>query len=632
MGSKVVLIAPYPELREATEQMVAELRVDISVVEGDLNEGVLAAERAVAEGAEVLVSRGGTALLIKESVDVPVVQIEVSPFDIIRSLETLKGQQGPIGVIGFRNLIYGCESIGKVLGVDLRELPIASREEVPAVIGAAAAAGIRVIIGGNAAIKQAASHGLKGVLVVSGREALLRSLHDALRLADVRRAERGRAELLRALVSSAHEGIVAVDTQERVTVFNQHAERLLGLKASDVLGTRLPGGGPLARLAQVLRHGKDEHEDIHTVGERAVIGRFSPLMVNGRIDGAVAHLRDVTDIQRLEQIARQKLHATGLYARTRFEDLVGKSAAFVDLVARAKRYAAADSTVLIMGESGTGKELLAQSIHNASARARGPFVAVNCAALPESLLESELFGYVEGAFTGARRGGKAGLFELAHGGSLFLDEIGEMPLLLQSRLLRALQERAILRVGGERIVPIDVRVLASTNRNLTILIERGQFREDLFYRLNTLTLILLPLRQRVEDVPVLARHFLEKHRRLNPAAARMDPATLRLLERYPWPGNARELEHAIERLLILSDGPTVTAAEIRHALEGLMQDRHWGDLPAAPAGGTELDRMESALIRRALAETGNNQSEAARRLGVSRSTLWRKLKHIRRDG
>ena len=629
MGGKVVLIAPYPELHKATERMVAELGVEVSVVEGDLNEGVLAAQRAVADGAEVLVSRGGTALLIKQSVDVPVVEIEVSPFDIIRSLETLKDQRGPIGVIGFRNLIYGCESIGKVLGVDLRELPIASREEVPAVIAAAATAGIRVIIGGNAAVRQAASYGLKGVLVVSGREALLRSLHDALRLADVRRAERERAELLRVLVSSSHEGIVAVDTQERITVFNRHAERLLGLKAIDVLGTRLPGRGPLACLAQVLRHGKEEHEDIHTIGERAVISRFSPLIVNGRIDGAVAHLRDVTDIQRLEQIARQKLHSTGLYARTRFDDLVGKSGGLVELMARAKRYAVADSTVLIMGESGTGKELLAQSIHNASARASGPFVAVNCAALPESLIESELFGYAEGAFTGARRGGKAGLFELAHGGTLFLDEIGEMPLLPQSRLLRALQERAILRVGGDRILPVDVRVLASTNRNLNTLIERGQFREDLFYRLNTLTLIIPPLRQRVEDVPILARHFLMKHRQLNPVVTRMEAPTLRLLERYPWPGNVRELEHAIERLLILAEGPTVTAAEIRRTLEGLMQDRHWGGLPAAPTGTTELDRMELATIRRVLAEEGNNRSRAARRLGVSRSTLWRKLKNIR---
>jgi PAS domain S-box-containing protein len=627
--NKVVLIAPYPELREATEQMVAELAVDVSVMEGDLNEGVLAAQRAVAGGAEVLVSRGGTALLIKQSVDVPVIEIEVSPFDIIRSLETLRNQRGPIGVIGFRNLIYGCESIGKVLAVDLRELPITSREEVPAVISAAAAAGIRVIIGGNAAIRQASSHGLKGVLVVSGREALLRSLHDALRLADVRRAERERAELLRVLVSSSHEGIVAVDPQERITVFNRHAERLLGLPASDALGTRLPAQGPLARLAQVLRHGKEEHEDVHTIGERAVISRFSPLIVRGRIDGAVAHLRDVTDIQRLEHIARQKLHASGLYARTRFDDLVGKSEGFVELVTRAKRYAAADSTVLIMGESGTGKELLAQSIHNASGRANGPFVAVNCAALPESLLESELFGYVEGAFTGARRGGKAGLFELAHRGTLFLDEIGEMPLLLQSRLLRALQERAILRVGGDRILPVDVRVLASTNRNLTTLIERGHFREDLFYRLNTLTLIIPPLRQRVEDVTILARHFLGKHRQLNPGLKRMEAIPLRLLERYAWPGNARELEHAIERLLILADGPTVTATAIRRTLDGLIQDRHWGGLPAAPTGTTELDRMELAMIRQTLAETGNNQSEAARRLGVSRSTLWRKLKHTR---
>jgi PAS domain S-box-containing protein len=629
VSGKVAVIAPYPELREATERMVAELGADVQVVEGDLADGVRAAQRVVADGAEVVVSRGGTALLIKQSVDVPVVEIEVSPFDIIRSLDALKDQQGPIGVIGFRNLIYGCESVGKAFGVDLRELPITSREDVPAVIGAAARAGIRVILGGNTAVRQAASFGLKGVLVVSGREALLRSLHDALRIAEVRRVERERAELLRVLIGSSHEGIVVVDTQERITVLNRRAERLLGVAAGDVIGTPLQSKGPLARLRQVLRQGKEEHEDVLSIGDRAVISRYSPLLVNGRVDGAVAHLRDVTEIQRLEQIAREKLHAKGLYAKTRFEDLIGGSAAFLDLKRRAQKFAAADSTVLIMGESGTGKELLAQSIHNASARQAGPFVAVNCAALPESLLESELFGYVEGAFTGARRGGRAGLFELAHRGTVFLDEIGEMPLLLQNRLLRVLQERAILRIGGDRIVPTDVRVLASTNRNLTSHIEHGQFRGDLYYRLNTLTLIVPPLRDRREDVAVLATHFFTKHRHLNPAVGGIDQSALRLLDRYAWPGNVRELEHAIERLLILCEAPTVTVGEVRRILEGLTHDRHWGSPATIVSSSSELERLEIETIHRVLAEEGNNKSKAAERLGVSRSTLWRRLKSLR---
>jgi len=301
-----------------------------------------------------------------------------------------------------------------------------------------------------------------------------------------------------------------------------------------------------------------------------------------------------------------------------------------ELVERARKYARVDSTVLIRGETGTGKELFAQSIHNESARASFPFVAINCAAVPESLLESELFGYEEGAFTGARRGGKQGLFEQAHKGTIFLDEIGEMSITLQSRLLRVLEEREVMRVGGDRIIPIDVRVIAATHVNLLEAISSGGFREDLYYRLNKLALEVPPLRHRLADIPLFCTHFLDRYgKRHGGQAKTLTPEAVGIFQSYSWPGNVRELQSIIERLVVCVESGVIDSRDV----QSLMHDELCGSkiepraaVPPSPV--TSLDDMARDAIRRALAESGGNRSVAADALGISRATLWRKLKRM----
>jgi propionate catabolism operon transcriptional regulator len=297
----------------------------------------------------------------------------------------------------------------------------------------------------------------------------------------------------------------------------------------------------------------------------------------------------------------------------------------------AEQYAGTEGTVLITGESGTGKEMVAQGIHNAGRRRDRPFVAINCAAFPEALLESELFGYEEGAFTGSRRGGRAGLFEAAHTGTIFLDEVGDVPITLQTRLLRVLQERQVLRLGSNDPTPIDVRVVAATNRDLKREIARGAFREDLYYRLNILPISVPPLRARSDDVAPIAeallRDALGRH-----GVPDMLPRALALLlpwlQPYAWPGNVRELENVLERIAVLyshraAAPDRVGPDELRAVLPELFQvaeERQAGDLRSAR--GAE----EAAVIRRVLGECGGNMNEAAKRLGVGRSTLYRKLR------
>jgi two-component system, NtrC family, response regulator AtoC len=321
--------------------------------------------------------------------------------------------------------------------------------------------------------------------------------------------------------------------------------------------------------------------------------------------------------------------------------LVGQSPsmrAVYDVIARV---ADSPSTVLITGESGTGKELVAQALHRGSSRRTQPLIKVNCAAIPKDLVESELFGYERGAFTGAV-GSKPGRFELADGGTLFLDEIGEIPIEMQVKLLRALQESEFERVGGIKTLRVDVRLIAATNRNLEALIADGRFREDLFYRLNVVPIALPALRDRREDIPLLIQHFIEKYnRRLGKRVERVDEGALEILSAYAWPGNIRELENVMERSVLFADGPLVTVAQLPETL----RERTGAAVPvapvgalgaiAAPSGASMKDivrqaqaDLEKTLISRALEETSGNVTRAAKLLQISRKSLQVKMKEL----
>jgi len=331
-----------------------------------------------------------------------------------------------------------------------------------------------------------------------------------------------------------------------------------------------------------------------------------------RIDKALAGRALRRENANLRAQLRERYGLPGLIARSPAMHAV------LDLV---ERVAPTDATVLIQGESGTGKEVIAKAVHHASTRSARPFVAVNCGAVPEPLLESELFGHVRGAFTGAAAS-KPGLFEEADGGTLFLDEIAEMPPALQVKLLRALQSGEVRRLGATQAATIDVRVLAATNGDLATRISQGSFREDLFYRLNVIQMILPPLRDRREDIPALAEHFLTRAAAKLERTLRLSPAALERLLRYPWPGNVRELENAIARAAILARTEAIEADDLPpHVSAGL----HLGPSPALPRQITLAD-AERAHILTTLERYGRNHSGAAEALGIGRTTLWRKLK------
>src|SRR5574337_612311 len=444
-----------------------------------------------------------------------------------------------------------------------------------------------------------------------------RSSPSGTRLADRRRGIR------EPLVSPAHHrnspppraaeepNMPVVDTEGRVQSLNPSMAALLEISADRARGRPIAEVIPDLDSASILRSGEGEENRLIRVGAKTLPANLMPIIDGGKADGLVITCQESHAIPRADRRIRSEAQPRQFTARYRFEQIIGEAPAFRATVRLAQRYAQTDSTVLITGESGTGKELLAQSLHNASARQQAPFVAINCAAFPESLLESELFGYEEGAFTGSRKGGKIGLIETAHTGTLFLDEIGDMPVSLQTRLLRVLQEREVLRLGASEPTPVDIRVIAATHCDLRTRIADGRFREDLFYRLNILRLVVPPLRERVQDIPLLVSAILERLPRS--------------------PGNIRELENIVERAAISSrelDGdPDDSLATL---FPELFEDEQAGlPMPSAPAPDDlrSLGKAaEAAHARQVLGACQGDMDEAARRLGVSRSTLWRRLR------
>jgi transcriptional regulator with PAS, ATPase and Fis domain len=359
------------------------------------------------------------------------------------------------------------------------------------------------------------------------------------------------------------------------------------------------------------------------------------MIVNDKLKGSVAVIQDISEIRKLtHELKLAKRLIRHLEARHAFEDIIGRSEEITGAIEQARRAAKTPATVLLRGESGTGKELFAHAIHNASDRCEGQFIRVNCAALTDTLLESELFGYVEGAFTGAKKGGHKGLFEEASGGTIFLDEIGEISLSLQSKLLRALQEKEIIRVGAAKPTKIDVRIIAATNANLEELIQKGAFREDLYYRINVLPIIIPPLRHRKEDIPILVRHLLPKYNQeYGRNVEEVSGQALEVLQEYNWPGNIRELENILARGIInMKYKETVLEAYhlplIGTEVTGSNGSNIHGESHPAYSGESYdqlFKKWERELLAKVMEEAGGNKNKAARMLGISIRSLYYKL-------
>jgi len=632
MNAHIGVISPYPAFTEVVKRLARELSLPIRVEQAVLAGGVAVAKHWEEEGIQVVVGRGPTAVMMKRVLRVPVVTINITAYDVMEALfrAAQEGRRIAFTDYDLKRRQYDLAHLGKMLHIDFEPFLYKDVADLRAKISEAARRGFDVVVGTGACIPpMVEERGLKGILVHSSQEAIHDALMQARNLIELKLQERARTETVQVVVDLSSNGILALDRQGRVHIFNRAAERLFGCQASELVG-RTPAELRTAHpwVADLVGDGEEAVDELVRSGESAFVVSRKPVRVSAHDRSLVVTIQAAQQIRQLEAKIRRELSDRGLVARYSFADLKGSSPALMETVTRARKYAQSDLTVLITGESGTGKEVLAQAIHNASPRAAGPFVAVNCAAIPENLLESELFGYEEGAFTGARKGGAQGLFEVAHGGTLFLDEIGEMPVNLQARLLRALQERRVRRVGGTRLIPVDVRVIAATNRDLGQMVREGRFRQDLYYRFNVLTLRLPPLWERAGDLPVLVRAILQRL-----GCPPMPERACRLLETYEWPGNVRELENFLQKYALLVEDAADPAALVAAMLE---EARRMHSRPAAPEwdGSTgavtvtvgTLAEMEREILVKLDAALGHDRTRLSRLLGISRTTLWKRLR------
>lgn len=474
---------------------------------------------------------------------------------------------------------------------------------------------------------------------VVGAVAIFRDITEIMALAEEVTDLKELQSMLQAIIHSSDEAISVVDKNGNGLLINPAYTRLTGLTPDDILGKPATvdiSEGESMHM-QVLKTKKPVRGVPMKLGPKRkdVVVNVAPVMVDGELKGSVGVIHDVSEFKRLtEELEKAHRIIRTLEAKYSFADIIGYSEPMRASIEQAKKAALTPATVLLRGESGTGKELFAHAIHNASERKYKQFIRVNCAAISESLLESELFGYEEGAFTGARRGGKRGLFEEASGGTIFLDEIGELSMSMQVMLLRVLQEREVVRVGGTKPIPIDVRIITATHVNLETAISAGKFREDLYYRLHVVPIHIPPLRQRLEDIKPLAMHLVRKNNlEYGRNVEEIDDETLQLLLSYHWPGNVRELENVLGRAMIhMRINERIILPEHLPPLERRLTAASSEIRSIASATGKTLkeavEEAEREHILRELAAAGGNRTLAAKRLDISIRSLYYKLEKL----
>ncbi|WP_425058854.1 Anaerobic nitric oxide reductase transcription regulator NorR [Sporomusa carbonis] len=620
-------------LAQETKEQFA---LDFDIREGLLEEAIDVAVAAEKDGYQAIISRGGTAAIIKQHVSIPVVEIKVTGYDVLRALYCYRDSDTTVAIVGYDNVVFGCRAVSNILHIPIYEYLLKVEAEQPynwPVISAQVSQllkerGITEVVGDVVAQSKLQLEHLNVHLITTGQEALLQAVDEAKQIVAVREVEKREAERLHAILNFVHDGVIATDEQGIVTLMNPVAEQIFNLSKASVVGKRINDVIPNTQIDTTLKTGVAQLEDLQKVPDGYILTNRVPIQVEGGIKGVVATFQEVTKIQHAEQKIRQNLYSKGHYARYSFDDIYTTDSQMKRLIAIAKSYARTDATILIQGESGTGKELLAQSIHQASNRANGPFVALNCSALPTNLLESELFGYVQGAFTGAKKGGNPGLFEVAHNGTIFLDEIGDIDKSVQSRLLRVLEEKQVMRLGSDTIIPVDIRIIAATNVNLKEAVSKGNFRLDLFYRLNILNLIVPPLRARTTDLKYLLHHFLNKYsEKYGIKIAELPEDVMAALLQYDWPGNIRELRNIAERIVLSwPGGEKADPDHLRLIIEDLGNAAATnGNMSADYFLQGSLQEIKQKIIMTVLEEEGHNKSRAARRLNIDRATLEKYL-------
>ena len=630
MDYRIIFIIPNIPVVDSVKATLKRMGLEYPVYLRSTSEAVELARELIPNGVKLIVSHGLTLAYIRSNLSIPVIDLPFSGLDAMATAKNALQLPGRIVHLGTQALHHYIQRSLSIIGedphsIDFYQLTMGRtvEEQAQDMIDA----GYNVFIGGYSMVAYVKRAGKYGLEFDADELIIEATVQNAQELLNTIMQREQRNELDRAILQASSDGIIAIDQDRRIFNINPTAIQIFQEPEDMLLGRRLED---VMKECGVVNVEDEDWRRSHSAKNTAVILRELPVVIGSAQKGSVISIKPMAEIRALESQVRKAIVEKGFTAKKHFSDIVGISPAIVQAKAQAQAYAPYDSAILIYGETGTGKEVFAQSIHNASKRKNEAFVAINCATLPENLIESELFGHAKGAFTGASREGKQGLFEIANKGTIFLDEISELPISVQAKLLRVIQEGEFMRVGGDKLIQVDVRVICSSNKDLLQLINERKFKDDLYYRLCVLEIDLPPLRDRPDDIEYLAQELLWQYsKKHHKNVQRISEDVLRVLKGGSFPGNVRELGNIIERMTILADGTTLTMDTMRKC--NLKLPAEGSDPRCAPDASVNIHDVQHNAILSAMELCGGNKAAAARMLGVSYSTLWRKLKQSHPD-
>lgn len=617
MTNEIIIFTTNSTLFHTTEKVLSDYglsNIPIYLLAGE--QALVQARLEISHGTRVIIARGGTKQYLKRYLDVPIIELRHSFLGVYQSMQKLKREFSSIAVIGYADFAATIRKYNQVMEDDVKVYEVFSEEQFETAVRQARKDNAQVFVGGIQIEQICLRDHLQYRAVYSDELEVRQAIDEAFAQLKLNEEKSLQTDVLSGVLNSISEGIVYIDSSGVIERVNDEARRMIRLDKGDCI----PSGGILEKYFKQALEGKPTKDKLFSIDAFDLVSSCIPIVSSGLIAGAVFSLQEQQSIKNIDTKIRKRI-AIGHVAKSSFSDIVGRSKKIQETIETAKLYAKSDSTVLITGETGVGKELFAQGIHNFSNRAQSSFVAVNCAALSRDMLESELFGYVKGAFTGASSEGKEGIFELAHTGTVLLDEISEIPSDVQAKLLRVLQEREVTRLGDVRVIPVDVRVIATSNRNLREEVEAGRFRRDLFYRICVLELEVPPLRERGDDIELLFSSFMAD-------GAKLSDKALETLKSYDWPGNVRQLSNIAERLRIRCASREITEDD-KHSVLPYWKERM---TPVSRKGEEVLARGRRSVTRseleEALDQCSGDRTKTASMLGISVPTLWRQMKKL----
>ncbi|MGL4741627.1 MAG: sigma 54-interacting transcriptional regulator [Sarcina sp.] len=604
-------------------------RTDINVIVTHYKNQVEKVIKEFKDSTEIFIGLSDTAEYISKNTDIPVLALKLTNYDLIKTINDISDKKDKqIGLFIFEESKYDLDEIEKMFDLNKKILiyKYGFNSNLEDLIFDATKNGADIIVGEGVVADIAKKIGIPSKVIMASSESKNNIVKEAINIILYKRAELEKNIKLNAILNFINQGVIVTDESENIVLCNLEAKKILKKEEVDITTEKITNIISDWKLAddKTLEQ-TDGSEYLHRVNGELVATCTVAITSNGKNIGFVSSLEKASKIEKLEQKIRRQNSKKGLVAKYTFDDIITKNDKMEKMKTKVKAYAKTDMTVLINGESGTGKELVAQSIHNQSLRANEPFVAVNCAAIQENLLKSELFGYEGGAFTGAKKDGKIGLFELAHKGTIFLDEISEISKEVQASLLRVIQEKEVMRVGGTEVIPVDIRIICATNRNLKKAMLEGNFREDLYYRLNVFYVNIPPLRERLEDIILIARKYLDRYSLTNAEEKNVMKIIKNLPSWYKWYGNVRELENVILRIIFMVRVEDVDVSKVDY--NSLIAELDYLDIDLSiEINGSlkEITSQNEKKVINALISKGYKTEEILEKLKISKASYLRK--------